>query len=53
MRIVRFVMKNIFIICIFDVLDVSILLYKFDQTNLDYFNLGQNKMPYYIPGWME
>ena len=32
MRIVRSIMKYIFLIYLFDMLDVSIILYKFDQT---------------------
>ena len=32
MRIIRFIMKYIFIIYLCDVLDANILLYKFDQT---------------------
>jgi len=32
MRIIRSIMKYIFLIYLFDVLDVSILLYKFGQT---------------------
>ena len=31
MRIIRFIMKYIFIIYLFDVLDVNIILYKFNQ----------------------
>jgi hypothetical protein len=32
MRITRYIIKYIFIIYLFDILDINILLYKFSQT---------------------
>ena len=46
MRIIRYIVKYIFIIYLFDMLDANIFLYKFGPTKLDYFDLGQSTMPY-------
>ena len=39
-------MKYIFIIYLFNMLDINIILYKYIWLNVDYFDLGKNKLTY-------